>query len=65
MGVEPATSGAYLAGIGAVLVGAAVVAVFFPRLEREQELLASYQAENVRGSDPVTTGARAAPASPA
>jgi EmrB/QacA subfamily drug resistance transporter len=56
---------AYLAGIGAVLAGAAVVAVFFPRLEREQELLAAYQAENVRGSDPGTPGARAAPASPA
>jgi hypothetical protein len=56
---------AYLAGIGAVIAGAAVVAVFFPKLEREQELLAAYQAENVRGSDPGTSGARAAPASPA
>jgi DHA2 family multidrug resistance protein-like MFS transporter len=56
---------AYLAGIGAVLAGAAVVAVFFPRLEREEELLAAYQAENVRGSDPGTPGARVAPASPA
>ena len=42
---------AYLAGIGAVLAGAAIVAVFFPSLERENELLAEYQAEDVRGSD--------------
>jgi DHA2 family multidrug resistance protein-like MFS transporter len=42
---------AYLAGIGAVLAGAAIVAVFFPSFERENELLAEYQAEDVRGSD--------------
>ena len=56
---------AYLAGIVAVLAGAAVVAVFFPRLEREKELLAGYQAENVPGSDPGTPGASPVPASPA
>ena len=36
---------AYLAGIFAVLAGAAIVAVFFPNAERENELLAEYQAE--------------------
>jgi hypothetical protein len=56
---------AYLAGISAVLAGAAIVAVFFPRFEREKEVLAAYQVENVRGSDPSTTGAQAAPMSPA
>ena len=38
---------AYLAGITAVLAGAAIVAVFFPRSQREKELLTSYQAENL------------------
>jgi len=42
---------AYLAGIVAVLLGALIVARFFPRFEREQELLASYQAENVRAAE--------------
>jgi EmrB/QacA subfamily drug resistance transporter len=37
---------AYLAGIIAVVVGAAVVAVFFPRAEREQQLLESYQSQD-------------------
>jgi MFS transporter, DHA2 family, multidrug resistance protein len=37
---------AYLAGIIAVLLGAAVVAVFFPRAEREQQLLESYQSQD-------------------
>jgi hypothetical protein len=37
---------AYLAGIIAVLVGGAVVAVFFPRAEREQKLLQSYQSQD-------------------
>jgi DHA2 family multidrug resistance protein-like MFS transporter len=56
---------AYLAGIVAVLAGAAIVAVFFPRFERERELLAGYQDENVRAADLDTAGARPAPASPA
>ncbi|HEX3254783.1 MAG TPA: MFS transporter [Gaiellaceae bacterium] len=56
---------AYLAGILAVLAGAAIVAVFFPGPEREAELLAEYQAEDVRGSDPAKTGVHAAPTSPA
>ena len=42
---------AYLAGIVAVLLGALIVARFFPRFQREQELLASYQAENVRAAE--------------
>ena len=37
---------AYLAGIVAVLLGAALVAVFFPRAERERQLLARYQHED-------------------
>ena len=37
---------AYLAGIIAVVVGGAVVAVFFPRAEREQQLLQSYQRQD-------------------
>jgi MFS transporter, DHA2 family, multidrug resistance protein len=55
---------AYLAGIVAVLGGAAVVAVFFPRFEREKELLAEYQAENVRAAAGAAK-AQAAPASSA
>jgi DHA2 family multidrug resistance protein-like MFS transporter len=43
---------AYLAGIVAVLAGAAVVAFFFPRKEREQQLLASYHAEDVDSETP-------------
>jgi DHA2 family multidrug resistance protein-like MFS transporter len=37
---------AYTAGIVAVLLGATLVAVFFPRAERERQLLASYQSED-------------------
>jgi len=37
---------AYTAGIVAVLLGAALVFVFFPRAERERELLAAYQSED-------------------
>jgi len=37
---------AYTAGIVAVLIGAAVVFFFFPGLEREQQLLASYHADD-------------------
>jgi hypothetical protein len=37
---------AYLAGIVAVLLGAAVVAFCFPHAERERELLARYHAED-------------------
>jgi hypothetical protein len=37
---------AYTAGIVAVLLGATLVFFFFPRVEREQELLARYQAED-------------------
>jgi MFS transporter, DHA2 family, multidrug resistance protein len=55
---------AYLAGILAVLAGAAIVAVFFPSFERENELLAEYQADDVRGSDQRTTRTQAAPPSP-
>lgn len=37
---------AYTAGIVAVLLGAALVYVFFPRAERERELLAGYQSQD-------------------
>jgi MFS transporter, DHA2 family, multidrug resistance protein len=37
---------AYAAGIGAVLLGATLVFVFFPRAERERELLRTYQEED-------------------
>ncbi len=37
---------AYTAGIVAVLIGAALVFVFFPRAERERELLSRYQSED-------------------
>jgi DHA2 family multidrug resistance protein-like MFS transporter len=53
---------AYLAGIVAVLVGAGVVAAFFPRFEREKELLAEYQGESVRDTDPGVAATRPAPA---
>jgi DHA2 family multidrug resistance protein-like MFS transporter len=42
---------AYLAGIIAVLVGAAIVFRFFPKLERERQLLADYQGENAPEPD--------------
>jgi hypothetical protein len=41
------------------------VALFFPSFERENELLAAYQAEDVRGSDLRAMRTQAAPASPA
>jgi len=55
---------AYLAGIVAVLLGAVIVARFFPRFEREQELLAAYQAENVQAAerDPGAAPATVSPA---
>ncbi len=40
---------AYTAGIVAVVLGAALVATMFPRKEREQELLAAYQAQDEAG----------------
>jgi DHA2 family multidrug resistance protein-like MFS transporter len=50
---------AYLAGIVAVLLGAVVVAVFFPRAERERELLAHYHEE-----DSAATAEEEAPGAP-
>jgi EmrB/QacA subfamily drug resistance transporter len=50
---------AYTAGIGAVLLGAALVFLFFPKVERERELLAAYAAENAAEPPPA---AEAAPA---
>ena len=43
---------AYMAGIVAILLGAAVVFVLFPRKEREEALLAAYHAEDT-GADEV------------
>jgi hypothetical protein len=56
---------AYVAGIVAVLLGAAIVARFFPSLSRERELLASYQAENARAADPGPGASTPASVSPA
>jgi MFS transporter, DHA2 family, multidrug resistance protein len=55
---------AYVAGIVAVLIGAGIVARFFPRFEHEQELLADYQAENLRAAEqgPGTAPATVSPA---
>jgi hypothetical protein len=51
---------AYLAGIIAVLGGAALVAFCFPRKEREERLLASYHAEDLGEG----TGPEQAPSAP-
>ena len=44
---------------------AVVVARFFPRFEREQELLAAYRAEDRRPADPGTRAAGTASPTPA
>jgi MFS transporter, DHA2 family, multidrug resistance protein len=51
---------AYIAGIVAILLGAALIFFFFPRKDREQELLAQYHAEDV--SAPAKPAEPAAPA---
>jgi hypothetical protein len=53
-----------VAGIVAVLLGAVIVARFFPRFQREQGLLAAYQAENVQAAerDPGAASATVSPA---
>ncbi|HXY72802.1 MAG TPA: hypothetical protein VEM41_09670, partial [Actinomycetota bacterium] len=54
---------AYLAGIIAVLVGAALVFFFFPKVERERALLAQYHEQDaVKGTVtlPETTPDRSA-----
>jgi hypothetical protein len=43
---------AYTAGIIAVLVGAALIAMYFPKRDEERRLLAAYQAEDAAGSVP-------------
>jgi EmrB/QacA subfamily drug resistance transporter len=53
---------AYLAGIIAVLAGAALVWACFPKKEREEELLASYHAEDVGGEQAPGSASAAAPA---
>src|SRR5262249_41187707 len=55
---------AYLAGIIAVLLGAALVFFMFPKMERERRLLAEYHAEDVGAPEPVERGP-AQPAAPA
>ncbi len=45
---------AYIAGIVAVLIGAFVVFRFFPKREREQELLAGYASDDVGNAEPST-----------
>ena len=54
---------AYIAGIVAILLGAALVFFFFPRREEERRLLASYQSEDAAGGQQaggaaVSTGSR-------
>ena len=56
---------AYTAGIVAVLLGAVVVFVFFPRFEREQQLLAEYHAEDTGEAAPAAEPGRPPPTSPA
>ena len=55
---------AYTAGIVAVLLGATLVFFFFPRVEREKELLASYGAEDsaTAPEEPPTQAQAPAPA---
>jgi protein-S-isoprenylcysteine O-methyltransferase Ste14 len=45
-------SWAYLAGIVAVLAGAAIVLMFFPKREQEERLLAAYGAEDAAQAGP-------------
>jgi MFS transporter, DHA2 family, multidrug resistance protein len=56
---------AYVAGIIAVLAGAAIVAMFFPRLQREKKLLAEYQAEDLRAPETAPQGSQPPYPSPA
>jgi EmrB/QacA subfamily drug resistance transporter len=42
---------AYIAGIVAILIGAAVVATLFPRRDQERELIAAYEREDAQRSD--------------
>ena len=51
---------AYIAGIVAILLGAALIFFLFPKKEREEELLAQYHAEDA--SAPAKPAAPAAPA---
>ena len=53
---------AYIAGIVAVLAGGALVAFFFPKRERENELLRSYQAQDEAAADVMPPAEPAAPA---
>ena len=56
---------AYIAGIVAILLGAALIFFMFPRKEKEEELLAQYQAEDVaEAPEAATPGAPAARAHP-
>jgi MFS family permease len=55
---------AYSAGIVAVLLGATLVFFMFPKRDREQELLASYQAEDSAAQPPPTDAAPLADAQP-
>ena len=52
---------AYAAGVIAVLLGAALVALKFPKASAEKQLLARYQAEDSAPSAPVSAGATQPP----
>jgi MFS transporter, DHA2 family, multidrug resistance protein len=58
---------AYTAGLIAIVLGAVLVFFMFPRHEQEEELLASYQEEDVRARTATTpsAGERSAPAAAA
>ena len=51
---------AYIAGIVAILLGAALIFFLFPKKDEEEALLARYHAEDV--GEPVKPPATAAPA---
>jgi hypothetical protein len=52
---------AYIAGIVAILLGAALIFFMFPRKDRETELLAQYHSEDVtEAAEPATSAASAA-----
>ena len=47
---------AYLAGIIAVLIGAALVFFFYPRRDEERKVLAAYHAADMAGARPNSQG---------
>ena len=56
---------AYIAGIAAILLGAALIFFMFPKKELEEELLERYQAEDVAGAPVAAAPSTAGAGSPA